>query len=187
MIPFQPHRSSSLLLRLDRNSSCLLWCDRLTAAAWQRTLKIDTVEDVSGCINFLAAFNTKNTRINIYVTNYTWKWIILILGSNIVTWEFYPYFFRNVTYFFHCVGVFTLRKKSNNSSEFPTPTRHIIFQISISPLPNPLTSARKLSVPFCPSTSCPRPLTIRSPSSSPSYVLSECSISLPRWMFFGMM
>lgn len=41
---------------------------------------------------------------------------------------------------------------------------HFVFL----PFPNPWTSLRKLSTPFWPSTSCPKPPTRRSPSSSPS-------------------
>lgn len=128
MIPFQPHRSSSLLLRLDRNSSCLLWCDRLTAAAWQRTLKIDTVEDLSGCIIFFCCLRYvyKKTRTNIYVTNYTWKWIILILGSNIATWKNSLYFFLAMWHTFFTAWEFILRVT------FPFPTTQVNFPPNIS-------------------------------------------------------
>lgn len=48
-------------------------------------------------------------------------------------------------------------------------------------------SERKLSVPLCPSTNCPKPPTNRSPSSLPSYVLSDKSISMPRCIPLGML
>lgn len=55
------------------------------------------------------------------------------------------------------------------------------------PLPNPFISVRKLSMPRWPSASWPSPPTKRSPSSRPSYVWSDKSISIPRWTPFGML
>ena len=55
------------------------------------------------------------------------------------------------------------------------------------PLPKPWMSERKLSVPRCPSTNWPMPPTKRSPSSRPSYVWSDKSISIPRCTPFGML
>lgn len=62
-----------------------------------------------------------------------------------------------------------------------TRTKHII------PFPYPWMSVRKLSVPTWPSTNWPKPPTSRSPSSRPSYVWSDKSISRPRCTPFGML